>query len=197
LLKTLGDTLDAKFDTSAAKDPAGDPTIHGTELYGQLVGGRAGHILSVLQQKVPVLYVDIDTVWKNDPFRDIDGVADMELTLDHPKTPNPFCTCFIYARPTDASLQAMRLWGERVVGKLTNQATFNEVVKEMEENDQITLKTLQQIKYPHGGLADERYTGNQPTVVHANYMKGVQVKVDWFQHLGLWNPGAIDEPLEA
>merc|ERR550532_885283 len=124
--------------------------------------------MSLLHQGLIVLYADIDTVWLKDPFKDIGaaGWADMYLTIDHPGTQRPFCTCFMFVRPTAASRQVIRAWGVKVVGQTSNQGAFNDELRRLKPSTRIVVKALPVKRYPHGGKRPSAY--KNVAVLHAN-----------------------------
>lgn len=103
--------------------------------YGQVVNTRPDRLLTLLSANCSVLYVDIDTVWMHNPFRDIAtaGVHDMYLVDDsesnlktHTSHPN-LCACFLFMHPTPIILQFMREWSADMAGN-RNQISFNYVL---------------------------------------------------------------------
>jgi len=192
LFRQQGDEMSVKMH-GAGRDLAGKTSEFAKGEWGTLVGRRPQHILRLLQRGVMVLYVDIDTVWLKDPFEDIEaaGSADIYLTEDHPGTTHrPYCTCFIAARPTAASLLVMETWAEKVKGQSTNQGVFNDELFKLKKDNKIGVKVLSQSKYPHGRSPPRVYKKGV-TVVHANWMRGLDKKVKWLKTLGLWKPQAL------
>jgi len=190
LFQQQGDEMSVQMH-AADSDLPGKTSVFSKGEWGKLVGKRPQHILRLLQRNVTVLYVDIDTVWLDDPFKDIDaaGSGDLYLTVDHPGGQRPYCTCFIAARPTAASLLVMETWAEKVKGQSTNQGPFNDWLFKLMEDTAIEVKKLPQKKYPHGNSSPDYY--KNVTVVHANWMVGLDKKVKFLKNLGLWKPEAL------
>lgn len=193
LSEQLGNEVDIKLHRTGFDD-GDNPDTYGTKDYGQLVGRRGQHILDLMEQKgAPILYVDVDTVWLKDPFQDIHeaGRADLYLTVDHPGGARPYCTCFIYARPTEASRLVLKTWSEKVVGESSNQGVFNDWLKKLQETAPIKVSELARVSYPHGNQEDSSVYSDA-TVLHANYMKGLEAKRVFLGRFGKWDPRAIE-----
>jgi len=176
-------------------DLAGSPEGHGSEAYGLIVMQRPLHILELLKQDHSVLYVDIDTFWQKDPFLDIKAANEGELYMifDHPGEARPFCTCFLYVKPTRATMRLMQAWKDNMAGMTSNQGVFNDQLKKLQSSHEthVSAVILPVHQFPFGGLAKVESTENA-TVLHANWMKGMDTKIDFFKKRGAWKPDALE-----
>merc|ERR1719277_1146260 len=110
---------------------------YGSQTYGNLVWKRPDHILHFLEQDCSVLYTDIDTVWKADPFLDVGSLQPtasqpVELYMAHDHIdPNFFaaiCTCLMYLQPTAPVIKLMKKWKHDGGGQHRNQPSFNQAL---------------------------------------------------------------------
>lgn len=173
----------------------------GEKAYGRLVWKRPEHILELLHVGCSVLYVDVDTVWRHDPFFDIQaaGNADLYLTDDDPKelVPN-LCTCFMLLHPTAAAVALLQSWAAAAHG-VSNQKVFNDLLAQARASD-VAPRTLvlPVTKFPPGKLVLHpnnwdilRSAPPDPTVWHANWRHGIEQKVHFFEVLRWWKPANI------
>lgn len=211
-LQTTPERFEIMEDIGAQSDlfQVGDvsnTTPWGTKGFSHLVNSRPRRLLHILEKGCPVLYVDTDTVWLKDPFKDVDaaGLHDIYLTDDH-GNPNAFqthnckngdiwnfCTCFMYVRPTEQAKQLMQSWILRAQEKMKhdqytlNQPEFNEVL--CNSNSSYTM--LPREKYPSGEVFNLRGVElrgeNAPVVVHANYRVGHDAKRGFMVSHGMWD----------
>merc|ERR1719189_4736 len=169
--------------------------------YGSVVWKRPDHIMRFLEVGCSVLYVDIDTVWMNDPFVDIEaaGGADLYITNDAPGLkPRNLCTCFMYYHPSGSAKSLLQAWGAAVTGT-ANQPIFNRVLQEAIDAGTAPVVTeLPVHKYPPGILvADKMSEGildsapRDATVFHANWRVGNEAKVKFFDLLSMWKPPVL------
>lgn len=184
-------------------------TPYGSEGFASLVNRRAKRINRFLSKDCAVLYVDVDTVWLKNPFNDIDKagqVHDLYLTEDlgasgisrpHKCTPDDkpnYCTCFIYARPTEQAVGVINSWMTRSAkngdSKALAQPQFNSALCDLRQKVQYYV--LPKDKYPSGGALTSHmekkalFGPSGPAVVHANYRIGHAAKMDFLMQNGLW-----------
>lgn len=186
-----------------------DATPYGTDGFASLVNRRAKRITRYLEKGCPVLYVDVDTVWLKNPLADLDaaGLHDLYLTEDlgasevskrHSCKPDDqpnYCTCFIYARPTEAAIATIRQWmvssAKNGDSKALAQPQFNSAL--CAQHKTVKYFVLPRDRYPSGGALTshlektELFGTTGPTVVHANYRIGHAAKKDFLLQNGLWN----------
>jgi len=161
----------------------GDPTPYGSKAYKNLMNRRPLAIKKILAMGLPVLSVDFDTVWAKNPFDEIEkaGVHDLLITQDGPTI---FCGCFLFFRPVPNAISFAEKWAAEtaVDAAKGNQISLSRLLKEGKQN--LDFHVLPQAQFPPGNSK----TFSDPTVYHANWMKGVPKKVDFFKRHGLWNP---------
>lgn len=169
-----------------------------SKVYGAVVTKRPARIRELVLEGCSVLYVDIDTVWTKDPFLAITaaGEGNLYLTEDgheglfHGNYPilgnffdgTNFCTCFMYFHPAAATVKLLNDWETHMYGH-RNQPPFNEAVQAMDRDSGLKIVTLSNSQFPPGWLAAGK---PDATVFHANWMKGQQNKVRFFEERGMW-----------
>jgi len=169
---------------------------YGSKDYGDLVWRRPRYILKWLRSKCTVLYVDIDTVWINDPFLSIGEKPGhgMYIAQDDPKPGGRsdrwyLCTCFLYAQPIKPVRQMMSLWSSSWNGHATrNQFLFNNVLKATGSAVDFVVLPIDQ--FPPGNRVS-LYPG--ASVVHANWLRGHDAKRCFLKSRGLWAEGAGED----
>lgn len=180
-----------------------DPSMYDSAAYGGVVLKRPNHLLKLLKKNCSVLYVDVDTVWMQDPFHEIEaaGSSDLYLTDDEPTKRafwgKNYCTCFMYIQPAAWCQTLMQGWASRITGN-TNQLPFNSALRWAVltyASDAARPAILPLGQFPPGGVVLGKLGGftasPHPTVFHANWLWGIKDKVDFFEERKLWAPTSL------
>lgn len=193
-----------------ATEKFSDPTLTGDYKYGsrnykRLVSRRPALVLDELQHG-NVLYIDIDTVLREDPrpfFKgnyDFWGQKHRHLKSSGPDRGKPtFCTGFLALRNTEPTMTLVRDWKERLElgeGRL-NQGEFNKAVYACDAKDKLRAKALPEVQFPTGN----RYRNysqekrDRAVMMHNNYCRGGDCKQTRMEQYGLWDPATVQELL--
>lgn len=164
--------------------------------YLKMVSTRASLILEKLKSGFHVLYSDVDTVWRSNPFPYFDTMIDKEIdfmgqTDDLPgETKYPYyCTGFLAVRLTEQSKVLMKEWGKALSKPQLNQPIFNELVRKITSLQKLKHQPLPPVKFPHGGTyfnPKNWQKREMAVVIHNNYVVGHDVKKSRFQLNNLW-----------
>jgi len=165
--------------------------------YKQITGRKPFYISDLMEQGCTTLFVDVDSIWKKNPFleivaedkgqRDWYGIADEELNQHHaaPTTSaevGSFCGCFMYVNPTAASFNIIRQWKDGVFKRkddpnAQDQDVLNDLVRQNGLEQSITLLPYE--KFPPG-CSYSRYN-ETASVAHANWLVGHHDKVQFLK----------------
>jgi len=154
-----------------------------TDGFGKVVWDRPGQMFQMLEAGCSVLYNDIDTVWVNDPFIDIQAAEPSKLYLTDDA--GQLCTCFMYVNPdVRTTNKLIREWGE---SKATNndQGIFNGVF----QKSGVQSTMLPRWKFPPG-KDEAKFSSafmDAATVLHANWRVGIGAKIDFMKKHGFWD----------
>jgi hypothetical protein len=205
LLKAARNSSKMSFDILSVKSARGvslfqqkvenlrlEPNF-GSQEYGALVTERPAHIASFIGRGCTVFYVDIDSAWATDPFKEIAaaGRHDLYITDDTPAnrmktlgTTWYACTCLLYLQPTKPIRGLVRKWSAGVNGTWRNQPAFNKVLREdYEFKKTVDFKLLPFEKFPPGKVGNEH---KNAAIYHANYHKGLPDKIEYMKQMGVW-----------
>ncbi len=157
-----------------------------TKEYKRLVCRRAHYLVEELQRSSYVLYTDIDTVWRGNPFPFLAGTHDLWGSLDDVIDGAPYyCTGFLGFR---ASRQAFRLllqWNDSLHARpQLNQPIFNAL---LHNSTDVSVAALPRRQFPSGKLAfGKNGVGYEEAVVlHNNFIQGYERKMRRFRKHGL------------
>eukprot|EP00931_Biecheleriopsis_adriatica_P113900 TRINITY_DN8916_c0_g1_i1.p1 TRINITY_DN8916_c0_g1~~TRINITY_DN8916_c0_g1_i1.p1 ORF type:complete len:305 (+),score=40.15 TRINITY_DN8916_c0_g1_i1:69-983(+) len=164
-----------------------DPLDFGMPAYTKLVQGRPQHILYFLSKGCNVLYNDIDAVWLKSPFAQIEkaGMRDLYITDDKGMgswESDYLCSCFLYMRSGNTTQDLCKRWAAALGGGM-DQPALNAALRDMGMNNAEKSALLPRDQFPNGGEADKF---QDPTVLHANYMVGLDAKVRWLKSKDAW-----------
>lgn len=161
---------------------------YGSAAFSELVDQRPLQIKNVLKMGCTVLYTDIDTVWKRDPFKAIEALGRYDLYVPDDDCGNLatakwyFCTGFLYLQPTPGVVRLLEDWDRRLEPGGTNQQPFNGALR---ASVGVSWKILPFEQFPPGCKADDHF----PTavVLHANWRRGKQKKIEFLRERGYWH----------
>ncbi|XP_071792415.1 uncharacterized protein [Asterias amurensis] len=160
-----------------------------SEDYRKFVNKRPSYILSFLEKGYNVLFTDVDMFWLKDPFPFFDGDFDMALARDSSRY---FCAGFVYYKSTKTTIKFLKVWIDFMKSdpKLTPD---QEVMSEFLNNKKVPglkLKILSSDNFPNGALFfndKKQQTKNKDVVVvHNNFIKGHDVKIERFKRVNMW-----------
>ncbi|CAH2072072.1 unnamed protein product [Thlaspi arvense] len=182
---------------------------------------RPQHLLQILELGYNVMYNDVDMVWLQDPFQQLEGSHDAYFTddrtnikpLNHSHNlPHPdrngvtyICSCMIFLRPTNGAKLLMKTWIEELKSgskayEGNDQPAFNWSLNKTAH--QVDLYLLSQAAFPTGGLYFKNETWVNETkgkhvIIHNNYIVGFKNKMKRFRDFGLWlvDDHALESPL--
>jgi len=99
-------------------------TEYTSEGYKRILSGRAGHVLSFLQNGINVLYSDVDTVWKKNPIEylnamneGVDFVAQLDAKKAFGMSPY-YCTGFFAIKAKETTIRMIQDWADKLAAKL-------------------------------------------------------------------------------
>jgi hypothetical protein len=148
--------------------------------YDRLVNRRPLYIQDFLQQGCTTFYVDIDTIWKKNPFLEIiakeNGQGDLYTISDVCKDVGAvtyFCTCFLYMNPTETSSKIVGKWIEHLQANTPNQRAFSNVLLN-DHSLQSKVTLLPYNKFPPG-CSYSRFS-HDAVIAHANWLTGHEAK---------------------
>lgn len=184
-------------------ESAVDPPLHGTVDFIDMVGNRPMILVEFLKLGYTVLYSDIDAVWLRDPYSVIEKEQGNYDLLGHADLlVNNICTCFLYIRPTIASMELLWRWRTEIASffihdesewratVFANQQPFNIVLKAMRESYRINFGMLKAADFPDGKTVfvweGYDWTNEKPCIIHANWLKGYASKKQALIDAGLW-----------
>jgi len=171
--------------------------LHAKSHYNAIVSRRPFYISKLLHQGCSVLYVDIDTLWKADPFLELlkmdQGRGQLYVTIDNPNPhKDEFCTCFLYIQPTNWTNQVIDGWAKALFGESPNQPAFNTILKRMDPQRE-KRSVLPFARFPPGCVANEFV--DSAAVLHANWRVGHFSKESflrkYYAELDLGSPPSI------
>jgi len=161
----------------------------GTREFGAVMTQRPSYIRAFLDEGCTVLFSDIDNVWVHNPFNQIAEFPQKDIlaTDDDPnnKKSDYLCACFLYIQPTQASRDLVRDWEKEVVGQIRNHPQLNTALQRARRRDSsFTDAILPFSEFPPGVKTSQFPNA---TVIHANYLIGLEKKKKFLQDLGLWS----------
>ncbi|GBG83690.1 GT77-family glycosyltransferase [Chara braunii] len=204
-----------------------DQQWFGLEGYGRIVNTRPAQMLACLEHGYNVLYSDIDAVFLSNPLPHVTGNADGSFAWDgwlrppwfngSDEIPPPpmnldFCSCFLFFRPTQQSIEVMQRWmlNLRRSKEHKNQPALNDVFSSIRADNDTCFKfrILPTKFFPSGHtmldpakLRQWKSLGGQAAVVHLNFYFSTRVKIEGFKSHNLWflnsyNPSTSPWPQE-
>ena len=195
ILKSRTDmTLDVRL-TSVAKSPT-HLLQFGSGDYLKLVNKRPAYILPFLEQGVDVLFSDVDTVWLQNPLPHFPEGFDVHFErdiYDDAKKPDMICAGFVYYSATNATINLIRQWMIRIKTKpdIPDQQLLNQLIRNKNIRRTLKINFLDQGKFPNGNdffNEDWRLKNAhiQTVVVHNNWIKGHDIKIERFKNVSMW-----------
>ncbi|XP_038058207.1 UDP-D-xylose:L-fucose alpha-1,3-D-xylosyltransferase 3-like [Patiria miniata] len=118
--------------------------------YNRLVSRRPWYVLKLLEKGYDVLFVDSDTFWFRDPFKDFQG--DFDIAMHNEKVDvAAFCDGFAYYRPTENSIRFVTEWVHSLDKNKhsADQIIMNQLISR-KLFPRLKIKTLNETNYPDG-----------------------------------------------
>ena len=97
-----------------------------------------------------------------------------------------FCTGFLALRATPRTEAMLKKWHLNLDGESCNQKPFQKAVHESNANG----RTLPMTFFPNGEIFFEqmpKQLRKEVVVVHNNFIKGKEKKIQRFKYFGLWH----------
>ncbi|XP_022083680.1 UDP-D-xylose:L-fucose alpha-1,3-D-xylosyltransferase MGP4-like [Acanthaster planci] len=163
-------------------------------MYNQFVNRRPGYILEFLEKGYDVLFVDSDTFWFKDPFKDFHGNFDIAMHNEKSYPNIAFCDGLAFYRCTENTFQFVKAWVFLLeINKrnkmTTDQSIMNGLIAQ-EHIPGLRIKVLDPDSYPDGKLyfltKDWREKHKKPTVLHLSFILGNSAKINKLRKVGLW-----------
>jgi len=181
-MNTLG--LLRKGGVSFSKAP------FGSRGFRDLMKHRVEQISFLLKQGCTVLQVDVDTVWKQNVFHDIDAAGRHALILtddDASKNRWPhkwyLCGCFLHMSPSLAQGSFLEDWQKETSRQNGNeQIALNNVLRKSYAHNPIDFAVLPLDHYMPGPI-----TSAHAHVIHANWIVGIKRKVAFLKKKNVWH----------
>lgn len=169
----------------------------GSAAFGNLMSRRPNIIGSFLSEGCPLVLADIDTVWQADVFADIEaaGYHDLYVTdnscsnLGLTGTAWRFCGCFLYLRPVLGKGDFVSAWYAQTQAMNDNeQLGLNYILQAREGTFKgVDFTILPFNRFPPG--CRTKMYANAAHIVHANYLKGIDAKINFLKKVGRWSQG--------
>ena len=147
----------------------------------------------------PVLYIDTDIVFLKDPTQDINAFItnneyDVVFQSDSQNFEPTFgnvCAGFMLFMYNDKSLELLNKTLD-IMNSYTNYAGGDQTVINNVKNqfDDLRMGLFENYEYPNGARyfknLDTVYQDRTPIIVHNNWIKGLDEKIQRFKEHGLW-----------
>ncbi|KNC81799.1 hypothetical protein SARC_05904 [Sphaeroforma arctica JP610] len=165
-----------------------------TKDYKSIVSARPEVILLFATRGIPVVYSDVDTVWRNSPLPYVQEMQEKGYDLITTADNNAYfntehCTGFIAvaAFPSNETVDFLHEWHRDLLEHDLNQPSFNAIATAYK--DVLEIGILPLTLFPYGNM----YFGwmfrpwrQGVVIVHNNYIKGYENKIQRFKSYGLW-----------
>jgi len=158
--------------------------------YKKFVSNRATYIVDALCADINLIYVDIDTVWLQNPLPYFEpNDKDILIQIDNENWANVspyYCTGLMAVVSNERTVQLMGQWENKLLkNPQLNQPIFNQII----HTSNVKHAGLPIPLFPGGHHYFNDFTekARQNVVaVHNNYIIGHDVKKERFQKHGLW-----------
>ncbi|XP_030845843.1 UDP-D-xylose:L-fucose alpha-1,3-D-xylosyltransferase-like [Strongylocentrotus purpuratus] len=168
----------------------------GSQDYLRLVNKRPNYILRYLQRGTDVLFSDVDTVWLKNPLPFFEDGYDLYFgrdIYDDQTKPDLVCAGFVYYRATKATIDLIVKWIQRIHARpeIPDQQLLNHLLRNRTIRNTLKLKYLDQRQFPNGNDYfnvewREKHANIEPIVVHNNWIKGHDIKIERFKNASMW-----------
>lgn len=159
----------------------------GSRSYETMMKRRPKVLELFLESGHDVLQFDVDAVWTKNPLTTIEagGSHDVYVTMDDTgRGDKGVCGCFLYFRQTPGSIAVAKKWISSIRGSdAGNQKGLNRALGNPRRTTLADVYIL-----PREEFASSRTMGkyHNATVMHANFVRGTDAKVDKLKHYGYW-----------
>jgi len=185
-----------KIERSKLKSSDTEALDYESDSYKKMVSNRASILLDKLEDRLDIVYSDVDTAWLANPLPHVDDEFNKDSQVDvvaqtddlpHEGTYPYYCTGFMAIKYNKRSIQFMKDWEVSLLEKpKLNQPIFNELLNG--GNSDMKAQPLPHVQFPHGssyyhGTESDR---QKAVIFHNNYVIGHDVKKKRFRDYGLW-----------
>ena len=159
-------------------------STYNTPLFRQLMSVRATHLLKYLPYTQYLLFSDVDTVWLQNPIPYFKGEFHLWMPIDR----KLYCAGFFAIVSCRETIDLIRKWEKSLQERISvNQIVFNNLIQ---TSKNIKVYTLNQSLFPSGDMYFELLGEKdraKAVIVHNNFIKGIDNKIDRFKKYNLWN----------
>ena len=157
-------------------------------------------ILDILNSGHNILVSDDDIVWMNNPYGFFPEKLDTRILQDHgsPKS-TIFCAGFVLYQATNATLSFVERWIAEI-NHFEEPRPDQQLLNRLLQKNPVTKKPVPEISFnvldKHKFVSGRCYFNEtwrraknrsfKPVVLHNNWIKGHDAKVERFKELGLW-----------
>ncbi|XP_072028857.1 uncharacterized protein [Amphiura filiformis] len=167
--------------------------------YKNFVNKRPQYILDILNKGHDVLFSDVDIVWLHRPYRFFNDPFDIFILEDQgPPSPTVLCAGFVVYKATNATKQFMERWIAEI--DIFKEPRPDQVVlNRLFQNKLMIKKPVPNFKYkvldPNRFVSGHYYFNAtwrkqnpqvKPVVLHNNWIKGRDLKVERFKEIDKW-----------
>jgi Nucleotide-diphospho-sugar transferase len=183
-----------------------EEAVFGNPAFRQLTSTRPRFLRPFLQANYTVFYNDIDVVWRQNAWDALTPVVTASAGNNNNKPistivfgdgPSQLCTCLMYLTPNAIDLVDEWMAEIQNGSHETDQFAFIDVCKRRNvrfrggQTDQILVIRFDP-RFPTGKeynwTIPKDATTDPAVIVHNNWIKGKQAKLERFQSAGLWHP---------
>ena len=183
----------------AAKYEENSTLAFDSSAYKNFVNKRPRYILDILKRGHNVLFSDVDIVWIANPYGFFQETFDIHILQDQgPPKPTIFCAGFVMYQATNATIQFVERWIAEI-NHFEESRPDQELLNRLLQNKPVIKKPVPEISFKvldiHKFVSGRHYFNEtwrrenpsfKPVVLHNNWIKGHDVKVERFKELGMW-----------
>jgi len=181
------------METVEVRSVEGSYGIYGSENFNQTVMKKLDLVCSYLREGNTILFVDVDIVFLKNPVDELLSQlgAGKDAVFQNAGTPRSqeVNTGFFIVAPTQAAISLFDVgnWNpqETRMRDIEDQQYIN-LKLESEEYKEFAYSTLPLRQFPTGNYWFTEKADSEPTLVHYNYIKGVDTKINRMQRYGHW-----------
>jgi hypothetical protein len=178
-----------------------------TKPFKKLTSTRPKILESLIRLGYTIFYCDVDVYWKRNIFELLDTDEDTfgkdlvaMVDTPHPIEEGHVCSCYLYLQPTYNTKAFLQYWQQFIdTGKYKNdQLAIYEAYKTF-TNLSGKLYPNNNPYFPSGAVYDNAMTEEEKSqvwLVHNNFIKGHDFKINRFLKWGLWKPSGKLDALE-
>eukprot|EP00057_Strongylocentrotus_purpuratus_P003626 XP_003727023.1 PREDICTED: uncharacterized protein LOC100888971 isoform X1 [Strongylocentrotus purpuratus] len=172
----------------------GERLLFDSPAYKQLVNKRPSYILQLLSSGHDVLFSDVDIVWLKNPLPYFTNDTNDIWLQEDLHEPTVYCAGFTFYRSSPATIALVTEWVQTLALHPTypDQRVLNGLLKKKRwQGDYIKRAVMDSRLFPSGRLYfdpdwREANKDTEQVMVHNNWIKGHDRKVERFRNEGLW-----------